>query len=266
MRNLYSEQGSSPISLREGINLVSRLQHLGTGPFLTYINARYNLGSVLLSMILIALVSTAPMMVGAASPTLPQVPRAQFDAKHLTSYTVSDLIGFLAGNASVSEDNQEIIEEELIRRAPIVELIEAFRKTRDATQRANLLSIMYQLDDDAVANALKKCTTEDVTAEAYYCLNYLAKRGERQALLTLNRHFGQYPVPSTQWATTIKLFGHFKIREATWNLLELVDSASLNLADAAIDSLKEMYPGAPSNFKNYEDAKEKLTLYLKREK
>lgn len=159
-------------------------------------------------------------------------------------------------------DERWSVHDELVGRAPIDTLIDTVQHSADDAQRSTLLQVLYHLDDDRIAHAFRRCATPKVTEETYYCLNYLAKRGDATALQTLNEHYYSYPVSSVQWSFTVALFGKFRYRPATKNLLESVDAASLNVGFAAVEALQQIYPDAPTDFTSVEDAKVKLRRYL----
>ena len=120
--------------------------------------------------------------------------------------------------------------------------------------------VLYQIQDDRIYYAFAGRLNEKETEESYYVANYLAKRGHESALATLNRHFWQYPVSSWQMSYTAELFGKYKYQPALSNLVDCLDAASLNLAAAACEALREFYPG-PRRFATPEEAKE---YYVKR--
>jgi len=86
-------------------------------------------------------------------------------------------------------------------------------------------------------------------------LNYLAKRGDKQALEILNENYFEYGVSSVQWADTVQWFGKYKYQPAIPNLIKSLDAASLNLVGAAQSSLKQLFKGPHPTFKTIEEMK-----------
>jgi hypothetical protein len=172
------------------------------------------------------------------------------------------LISCLSSTRVGWSDERWSIHDELVRRAPVDTLIDAFQRAVDHAQRSTLLQVLYHIDDNRIAQAFRGCATPQVTEEAYYCLNYLAKRGDATALQISNDCYYSYPISSAQWAFTVALFGKFRYRPATKNLLEPVDAASINVGAAAVEALQQIYPDAPTDFNSPVDAKIKLKSYL----
>lgn len=188
---------------------------------------------------------------------------------NIDNYSTQELIDLLREGNNLSDDELNLVSSDIIKRKPINELILAFEDKSDSTKHYNILQILYQIDHPLIEKEFRKFATDELSEEAYYCLNYLAKKGDYKALLMLNKHFYEYPVSSIQWATTIRLFGKYKVKEATRNLVNAINAASLNVADAAIQSLLEIYPELKPHlknlkFNNYKDARIKITKFLKK--
>lgn len=185
-----------------------------------------------------------------------------FEIKKIATYKTADLISFLGSSSDISEEDQNAIVSELIKRRPVKEALSVFANSTDENLRLNICKVLSSLDDPLIEEAFRQSNLVEVSEEAFYCLIYLARKGDKTALFILNKHYGSYPVSTQQWIKAVRLFGQWGYKEATENLLSNVDSMNLNLADAAIESLLKMYPEAPSKFNGYEDAKNKLEQYL----
>lgn len=185
-----------------------------------------------------------------------------FDIKKIAVYQTEDLISLLGSSGGISEEDQDAIIGELINRRPVKEALMVVTNSTDAHLRLNLYRVLSSLDDPLIVEAFRKSNITEVNEESFYCLVYLARKGDKTALSTLNKNYGKYPVSTQQWIEVVKLFGQWNYKEATQHLLSTVDSMNLNLADASIESLLKIYPKAPSTFNGYEDAKNQLEKYL----
>lgn len=137
----------------------------------------------------------------------------------------------------------------LLRRKEIPTLVSACERSTDAKVRRYLIKrVLYEIDDPRVVESFGRQLGEEEGEDDYFVANYLAKRGNRTALEVLNRHYFKYPVSSLQWAYTVGLFGKYAYRPAIPNLIDSLHAASLNLVEAAIDSLRIFYPDAPEKF------------------
>jgi len=193
-----------------------------------------------------------------------------FYSTQLSNYTTNDLINYLTIESVnwhfQNKGGQEIefkIVDELIRRKDIAKLINAFENPKDNFQKEKMMDALYQIDDQVILSTFKKyISPNDTTRTMYYCLNYLAKYGDMEALKILNNNYFQYPVPSWQWSYTVRLFGKFLYIPATENLISSLDAASLHLVDAAIESLQMLYPDASRDFESPEEAKNRFKEYI----
>lgn len=185
-----------------------------------------------------------------------------FDVKKIATYQTEDLISLLGSSGGISEEDQNAIVSELIERRPVKEALLVFANSTDEHLRLNICRVLSSLDDPQIEEAFRKSNIAEVNEEAFYCVIYLARKGDKTALFWLNKHYGDYPVSTQQWIEAVRLFGQWGYKEATEHLLATVNSMNLNLADAAIESLLKIYPEAPSKFNGYEDAKNKLEQYL----
>ena len=170
-----------------------------------------------------------------------------YDPAQLDSYTVAELLGFFTAESIIPHSNMGYddtylgdIECELIRRKPIEDLLYAFDHPRDGIQRSHVLNALYHIDDDRITATFETHMTKEATEATYYCVNYLAKRGDRRALAILNDNYGRYPVSSWQWSYSMELFGIFRYRPAVPNLSNSLNDASLNVTSVAEWSLKEI--------------------------
>ena len=116
--------------------------------------------------------------------------------------------------------------------------------------------VLYQIDDERIYKAFAIRLDDKETEESYYVANYLAKHGHTAALATLNKHYFRYPVSSWQWSYTVELFGKYKYQPAVNNLIASLDAASWNVAQAACDALRALFPDSPAHFDGPVEAKD----------
>lgn len=154
------------------------------------------------------------------------------------------------------EDPYAAVSAELLRRRDTGFLIDAYVRTSNETTRHYLVLTLCQIDDPAVLRAFQGWLSESESEANYRIADYAARRGDRIALAQLNRHYFMYPVSSVQWASTVELFGRFGHRQAIPNLVNSLDAASLNLAEAALHALRLLYPDAPKIFTTSQDAQQ----------
>jgi len=154
----------------------------------------------------------------------------------------------------------DYIEDELIRRKPIEELIYTFKNTDDDLQSGTLLKfVLCQIEDPKISEFMRSRLSDSITEENYYSAMYLAKNGDTTAMGILNRGFEQWPVATAQIAYTADLFGKYNYMASIRNLVGSLETVSLNLDYAALRSLKKLFPDSPE-FKSLHEAKE---YYLK---
>ena len=196
--------------------------------------------------------------------------KVPFDSSQIKSYSANELINYLTieslnwhfKHRNEQEINLEIVPE-LIRRKDTPELLRAFEHPKDDYQKEEVMNILYQIDDSTIFKTMKKYANPTLkTTTMYYCLNYLAKRGDIEALSILNDNYFSFPVSSLQLSYTAELFGRFKYKPATNNLIISLGAMVINLAEAALESLQEMYPDAPRDFESFEEAQKYFKEYL----
>ncbi len=170
--------------------------------------------------------------------------------------------------ARLSEDTTDpgtvgSIEREMECRAPVPTLMAAFNGPKNPYRRARILGILCHIDDARVAALMRTCASAEREEEPYYCTMYLAKHGDTTALAVLNQNYYAYPISSWEWSYAVALFGTFRYRPATANLLESLDAASLNVVFAADSALRELYPKGPKGQWPPDSLKAHWTRYLR---
>jgi hypothetical protein len=142
------------------------------------------------------------------------------------------------------------IADELARRGGLDSLMADYWRTPDRAIRAGIEKVAYRHDSTTALDFMKRIvnTRVDDGEGRYYPLNYLAKRCMDAGLKALatgdfRNQGGQ------QYATSIELFGKCGYRPAVPYLVdEALWDSSLNVVIAAENSLRQLYPGSPSEF------------------
>jgi len=65
-------------------------------------------------------------------------------------------------------------------------LVKAFEHPLDQLQEEVVARALKEIDDDTLYPVFRRRINHDVTKTMYACLNYLAKRGDKDALKILN--------------------------------------------------------------------------------
>jgi len=144
------------------------------------------------------------------------------------------------------------ISDELARRDHIHELLVRYWTEPKWTIREGIEHVAYHFDTPEVSQFMRRIVAEKVHdgEDRYWPVNYLAKKCDVIALHELSS--GRYRNQgSLQYETCVSLFGKCGYRPA---IPYLVDTAvydmSLNVVDAADESLRALFPGSPNEFQS----------------
>ncbi|HKE22376.1 MAG TPA: hypothetical protein VKB88_08300 [Bryobacteraceae bacterium] len=144
------------------------------------------------------------------------------------------------------------IAEELVKRGGIHSLAGVYWRSKDRAVRAGIEKVAYRQDSQEALDFMRRVVAAKVDdgEDRYYPLNYLAKRCEREGLKAIAT--GQFRSQgSMQYASSIELFGACGYRAAIPHLVEeALWDASLNVVEAAQNSLQKLYPGSPADFRS----------------
>jgi hypothetical protein len=141
--------------------------------------------------------------------------------------------------------------EVLAKRGNIRYLIGAYERG-DETQRDMLVIALAQIRKPAVLEFMRRIAFENLRNEPdgeprWYALQSLAEHCDERALARLNRDQNWkdgYPIGCMWWTSTVRQFGKCQYRPAIPHLIEYTNTvACLNISEAAIESLEELYPG-----------------------
>ena len=130
-------------------------------------------------------------------------------------------------------------------------LIAAYPRA-DKTQRQYLAEALWHIDDPRVATLMRSIAFENLppgqdNEDVFFPLDYLAERCDQRALARLNRHVNfdeSYPVGCMLWAPAVESFARCNYRAAAPNLVRSLNSACVNIIDAAQGGLHKFFPHA----------------------
>jgi len=158
---------------------------------------------------------------------------------------------------------QQMVCKELVARNEIAFLLSSFDTLKDSESRRWLVAgVLGNINDKRIYNAFAARLNDKEEEESYFIANYLAKRGDTNALAILNKHYYRYPIPSWQWSFTVELFGKYRYRPAVSNLVDSLNAASLNVSGAACNALHQIFPDSPRSFKGPTEAEKYFTARL----
>ena len=188
-------------------------------------------------------------------------PKKELLESKIKKYSTKELLQYLSLDSinwqyeEYQNDIRFIIRDELVRRKQITPLIKAFENPLDEDQQLIVAQALFYIDDNKIAPTFKKHISSEINDTMYFCLNYLAKRGDKEALRILNVNYFHYGVSSAQRADTVQWFGKYKYRQAIPNLIDSLNAASLILVGASQKSLEQIFDGPHPDFKTIEEMK-----------
>jgi hypothetical protein len=246
---------------------------------------------------MLALVVSAQLLPSASPAEVQREPRAiAYDPTRLATYSTEDLIDLLS-EASLRQNGIEnllpaddrwveapavldprlfarlgqdshvldftgAVQQQLVTRRAVPDLLRVFAVTTDWFQQAWVLAVLTRLRGPEVDSALRGAATNHGDHTSYFALKYFALACDAPALATLNRSYGDYPVPSIEWASIVRSFGACRYEAAAPNLVKSVSAGILELAYASHRSLLALYPDAEIDFRDPFEAEEEWKRYL----
>jgi hypothetical protein len=142
------------------------------------------------------------------------------------------------------------------------ELLSRLSRAQEESDRVHVISHdLWNIDDPRVEREFVRRLSLEPTEEAYFIAQYLAKKGNTNALEILNKNNFKYPISSWQWSYTLKEFGRYRYTPAIPTLIQDLDAASLNVVDQAFNALRVFYPESPTSFQSLNEMK---TYFKKR--
>jgi hypothetical protein len=141
----------------------------------------------------------------------------------------------------------DLAKREILRRRPVQKLLTAVREASIADGKGlQAIHLLEQIKGPEVERGLRRIAeTFDTDPGNYLALLHFADMCQTWSLQVLNSHWFGWRIPSFVWAGAVEDFGRCDYRPATTHLISSLDAASLNLVDAADDSLRRMYPNGP---------------------
>ena len=198
------------------------------------------------------------MTVGASGNGRAQQPAGdslKYSSSSLRIYSTRQLIWFFSDSAlslnraawsQKGNHDRSTIGFELARRDAYLDLLEGYRVAEDPGQIGWIEAVLEHLRNrltDSVMQTVAEVGGLD--RKTFYALKYFATSGHRWALDSLNCHYYLYMVSSEEFSAVPGLFASNKYRQGAWNLVSSLDAASTDLAAAALDGLRKLFPEAP---------------------
>jgi hypothetical protein len=145
--------------------------------------------------------------------------------------------------------------DELVSRNARDELIATFSSSDDELQLKWVEVALERLRSPEVDRALASFTCGKATElKSYLAFLYLAETGQEAALARLACDYYELPLSSLEKAEVAELFGRHMYFPAARKLVETLEAASGNLADAALKSLTTLYPDGKRGFSSPDKA------------
>lgn len=184
---------------------------------------------------------------------------ARFERGAVDRMSTSDLLALLSDDCLVAldqgaavGDEVDLVQRELARRQAPAQIVAAFGSVEGSRSTYILFDLLRHSDAPEVRRGLEPLARRDTGLVSYLALKYFAERGERWALQMLNDRYDEYPVSSAEWASVARLFGTWGYRPAAANLARSLGAASLNLEEAANESLLRLYPEAAATVPHFD--------------
>jgi len=192
-------------------------------------------------------------------------------ASRLASFTTKQLLSCFADwkicGASDGQASGWPISDELGHRGNFHQYLERYWTEKDPAIRAGIIHVAYHFDTPEITAFMRRILTEhkEEAEELYWPANYLAKKCDPDGLKWLSSQKGRSQ-NCMQFATTVPLFGKCHYRQAIPYLVKYsLNDACLNVTDAAVHDLWEMYPHSPKEFNSIEEMQHYFCGRAKRE-
>ena len=164
-------------------------------------------------------------------------------ARPVQELTMKESIDCLETGGSCDQDEAA---HELLLRGDMNALIAAYEQSADLFQRQRLVQALLNVDSPQVLEFMRRIARPLPDREVFMANLYLARRGDKKGLENLNRAGGN--ASSIEWAAVMRLFGKYRYRPAVGNLVLALEEASGNVSQAARESVRMLFPGAPADF------------------
>lgn len=205
----------------------------------------------------------------AQEPRVARQPPLAYDSLLLNSYSTEELLEFLTdssqrfNNTSRHQNPVHAIAMELVRRRSYSALLRRFGDSRDLAQESWVEKILSTIRDPVSDSGMTVFAKRTLDVRSFFALKYFARVGTPWALEILDSNYGQYTVPSYEWAEIVELFGFYRYTPAAHHIAESIGSFP-DIGVAAIESLVAMYPAGKDRFETAVDARQYWLLFLQR--
>jgi hypothetical protein len=149
-------------------------------------------------------------------------------------------------------------------RAPVDDLVKIIQSTPISDHRFyQAVDYLKKIAGAKTAHGFRVLSQSGEFDEGKFVgLMYFADQCDPESLKVLNDHWWQFTIPSYVWEEAVFQFGNCQYRPATSNLVKALNAASLNVVDAALFSLKKMYPDGPKETETPVDTMKAWTEWL----
>jgi hypothetical protein len=166
---------------------------------------------------------------------------------NLTPCSADQLLWLLSTegiNRFFPEVDPPAVRKAVAERVALPKLLAVLKSSRDLTEKEAIVFVLSERKDPEIASAFASILGTRPDSSSCWMAVYLARSGDVRALDFLDKNYWKCPVSSWQWSYVVPVFGEQKFFPATAHLLESLNAASLNLAEAALHTLGLLYPGA----------------------
>jgi hypothetical protein len=174
--------------------------------------------------------------------------------KRLSQMSTADLVSCYSDWHICGDSQPWLISDILRHRGETNEVIHRYGSSEDPVIREGIEILAYDSSSDVATDYMRAAFTHriDDGNNLYWPAMYLAKHCNVDALRYLDPGpnpkdvSGKFIVSSAQFASTAELFGKCHYRAAIPYLVAIgMHAASLNVVDAAAESLRKFYPNSP---------------------
>ena len=202
--------------------------------------------TILFDLIIVACTAFIPGCVGRSCEHLD----GPYEPSKLTRYCTDDLLDFftcesICARSKEGEPDIELIlniYRELATREVETILQRLITSEDYCLQEEIVMNILFDIQDKRILETYKRLMNEDLDRYMYYMVLYVAKTGDTKALDILSKNYYRYGISSDEWAEAIELFGQFRYEPAAAHMVASLQSVSVNVIEASVESLEEIYP------------------------
>lgn len=149
--------------------------------------------------------------------------------------------------------SQREIAEALNRKDNDEALLRRLRVVSGDQRRTVVLAMRLRPASPAITKKMRQLIDDPDEEVAFYALDYCSRLCDEKALARLSAQPYKVMAPCLEWAQTVKSFGKCRYSDGIPFLLDSLEHACLNVVGAAQESLHEIVPESPADFKSPED-------------